>query len=174
TLTKLQSNGNWDGGAASWNTVANNGYLQFTATETNTARMIGLSSSNTNANFNTIQYAIYLMNNGSVKVYESGNDRGTFSTYATNDIFKILVDNGSIKYYQNGNLLYMSTVAPSLPLLVDVSINNAGGTIGNILISNYNQGFFQATAVNAGASPSYQWKLNGVNVGTNSATYANT
>jgi hypothetical protein len=32
---------------------------------------------------------------------------------------------------------------------------------------------FTATAINGGTSPSYQWKLNGGNVGTNSSTYTN-
>lgn len=173
SLTKIQSDGNWDGGAASWNTVSNNGYFQFTASELNKARMAGLSTTNANANFTSIQYAFYLLNGGSLQIYESGTLRGTFGTYATNDVLRIAIDNNTIKYYQNGNLLYTSGVAPTLPLLVDVSINNAGGTISNALVANYNTGSFLATATNAGTTPSYQWQVNGSNVGTNSATYTN-
>jgi hypothetical protein len=49
-LVRVAGSSNWDGGASSWNTVSNNGYLQFVASETNTARMLGLSSSNLDAN----------------------------------------------------------------------------------------------------------------------------
>ena len=171
-LVKVQADG-WDGGAASWNTVSNYGYLQFTAAEVNKARVIGLSTTNASSHYNTIQYGIYLMNTGSVKIYESNNDRGTFNTYTTNDVFKILVDNNIVKYYQNGNLLYISSVAPTLPLLVDVSIHGSGGTVTNAVVSNYNVGSFAAAVTNAGATPTYQWQVNGVPVGTNNATYTN-
>ncbi|MFN5831465.1 MAG: hypothetical protein ACK46R_12005, partial [Bacteroidota bacterium] len=173
SLIKIQSGG-WSGGAASWNTVSNNGYLQFTVSETNTLRMIGLSSTNANSNFNTIQYAVYLRNDAQFEVYESGSGRGVFGTYATNDIFRIAVDAGVVRYFRNGNLFYISTIAPTLPLLVDVSINSVNGTVTNAIVSNYNTGTFTANAINVGTNPVYQWKLNGSNVGINSNNYTNT
>jgi hypothetical protein len=131
SLSKSQNNGVWDGGAASWNTVSNNGYFQFTATETTTARMAGLSSGYTGSGYTTIQYAFYLVNGGTLQIYESGANRGSFGTYMTGDVLKIAVENNVVKYYRNGTLLYVSNVAPTLPLLADVSVRDAGGTIGN-------------------------------------------
>lgn len=61
------------------------------------------------------------------------------------------------------------TMAVSTPVTPSVSISaNPGNTI-----CNGTSVTFTATPVNGGATPSYQWKLNGVNVGTNSNTYTN-
>lgn len=146
-LLKIQSNGNWNGGAASINKVSNNGHFQFSASETNTQRMAGLSTTDVNSNYNTIQYAIYLVNNATVRIYESGNDRGGFGTYISGDVFKISVENNVVKYYQNSNLLYISAISPTLPLLADVSILNTGGTITNPIISNPTTGSFTAVSI---------------------------
>ncbi|MBN8850284.1 MAG: hypothetical protein BGO55_32770 [Sphingobacteriales bacterium 50-39] len=173
-LSKFQFNG-WNGGAASYNTVSNNGYLQFTASETNKARMIGLSTAHTSSSYATIQYAWYLTNSGNLQIYESGNGRGGFGTYTAGDVLKIMVESGVVKYYKNGALQYVSQIVPTLPMLVDVSISDAGGTLSNVLVSNYNAGVFTANATNAGSNPTYNWMVNGVSVQNGpGATYTNT
>jgi hypothetical protein len=175
SLSKFQSNGNWDGAAAGWNTVSNNGYFVFTASETTTSRMVGLSASYSSASYTTIQYAFYLQSGGTLQIYESGSNRGAFGTYATGDSLKIAVENSVVKYYKNGTLLYISGVAPTLPLLVDAAIRDVGGTITGAAVSNYSTGAFTANALNAGTNPVFNWMVNGVSVqnGT-SATYTNT
>ncbi len=59
------------------------------------------------------------------------------------------------------------TVNPVLAPSVSIAANP-----GNIICNGTNV-IFTATPVNGGVSPAYQWKLNGVNVGTNSDTYQN-
>ena len=81
TLTKFNSNNNWDGNGFSYQSVADGGYMQTSVIETNKSRMIGLSSTDVNSNFTSIQYAFYLVNTGSLQIYESGTLRGTFGTY---------------------------------------------------------------------------------------------
>jgi hypothetical protein len=172
SLNKTSSNGNWDGGAFSYNSVYNNGYLEFTATETNTSRMIGLSTTNADNSYGSIRYAIFLQNNGTVGIYETGINRGNFGTYAASDVFRVSVENNIVKYYKNNVAFYFSSLVPSFPMYVDVSINNVGGTITNALVNNLNAGTFLATVIN-GTPITFQWRLNGSPVGTNSASYSN-
>jgi hypothetical protein len=132
-----------------------------------------LSTTNPNVNFNTIQFAWYLRSDGVAEIFESGNSRGTFGSYTANSIFRISVEANVVKYFLNGTLRYISAVSPSLPMLVDVSINNINGTITNAKIGNLSGGTFTAVATVAGPAPTYQWQLNGINDGINSSTYTN-
>ncbi|MFM9052175.1 MAG: hypothetical protein ACKOKF_07655, partial [Bacteroidota bacterium] len=160
-LTKTTSTA-WDGGAASLNRVYNNGYLEFTASETNKARMIGLSVSYTTSSYTGIQYAIYLQSNGALGVFESGTNRGNFGTYATGDLLRVHVQSGVVKYYKNGTLFYTSTVTPSVPLLVAASLNDIGATLTNVMVYNYNNGDFVSIVQQAGTNLTYTWMVNGV------------
>lgn len=80
-----------------------------------------------------------------------------------------------------GNLKVISYTpscsSASYPITVTVNSNGAAGvSIASSTSGEICSGIsviFTATPINGGATPSYQWKLNGANVGTNSATYIN-
>jgi hypothetical protein len=173
-LMKVSGGNNWNANGFSWHGVINNGYMETTVLGTGTERMIGLSATDANVDWNTIQYAFYLTNWGGLEIREngSGNLLG-FQTYATGDVLRISVENNIVKYARNGTVLYTSTTAPTLPLFVDVSLNSVGANVSGVKVANGALDTFTATATNAGAAPTYQWRLNGANVGTNNATYTN-
>jgi hypothetical protein len=173
-LSKRVSDNSWDGGASSLNKVHNNGYMEFTATEETRIRMIGLSQSDVNSSWNTIEYGIYLYDNRTYTIREAGSGNLTGQTrFYTNDVFRISIENGVVKYYRNNGLIFISSNNTTNSMLVDVAIYDQWGTFNNVFIANGTTGEFSANVVN-GASPiSYQWLLNGSPVGTDTSIYVN-
>lgn len=171
SATKIQGNGNWNAGISSLNSVSDNGYFEFTAAETNRRRMIGLSNADNNVNFNSIDFAVYLRNNGTISIYESGTNRGNFGSYNTGDLFRISLEQGSVRYYQNGELLRIASSVPQLPLVADLSFRDDGATATNLVISNYTTGEFTAFAENAGPNPVFNWYVNDELVFTDSNSF---
>jgi RHS repeat-associated protein len=137
-LKSTSTSGTWGlSGAASVQSLAagQDGWIEFMATEANTYRMIGLSSQNTNAHYNAIGYAIYLKNNGTVAVYESGSPKKDVGSYSPGDIFRIQRIGTAIKYFRNGQEIYPAgeTVTQALSnsaLLVDVGFNALASVAG--------------------------------------------
>lgn len=182
-VTKAQGgSGFWNAGATSLNKVYDNGYVETTALETTTTRAFGLSSASltivhsSNAD-RYIQYSIQL--SGTQYYVFEYNSSGTltywnsFGTYGTGDVFKILVDNGTVRYYRGNTNFYSSSVAPSLPMVVNTALNTNGATLRNVVVSNGCSGVFNAVATYAGTSPTYQWTVGGTPVQTGtSPTYS--
>lgn len=120
SLTKTAGVGWGNAGAASTQSIASgNGYVEFTASETNTYRMLGLSNGDWNQDYTDIDFAIFLTDSSALQVYEGGVYRGTFGNYTTGDVLRVGVEGGVVKYRKNGVLLYMSSVTPGYPLLVE-------------------------------------------------------
>lgn len=132
-------------GSSGWNTAGavsleqlpagQAGWMEFTASESNTARMIGLSDQNTDQHYNTIDYAIYL-NNGSLYIYENGSNKGLVTGgYQPSDRLKIKREGSAITYYRNDYPIYQSTTPSSSLLMVDVALYSMNATVLNVRTS---------------------------------------
>lgn len=163
-LTKTAGNGTTNSNANSVNKVFNQGYAYVVINETNLEKSFGLSSVESGNNRNTIDYSIRIRANRNVRVYENGAQRGPNSWFnaATGDTLGIRVINNRVEYLRNGAPFYQSTVMPSLPLIMDVSMNNSGGTLQEAHVGNLTNGGFNTSITSAGTGPQYSYFLNNV------------
>ena len=131
SITKNASNGWGNGGAASSESITGDGGVEFTATQTNTHRMCGLSRTNPDADYKSIEYAIFLLSNGQIRVFESGVNKGSFGTYQIGDTFMVERVGSTIVYKQNDVIFYTSVTSTDSALLVDSTIYNNGGKVSD-------------------------------------------
>jgi RHS repeat-associated protein len=111
--------------------------VEFTASEVNSYRMIGLSNGDSGQNFTDIDFAVYLSGGGfgTVTIYEAGTNRGTPGTFTTGDVIRIAVESGVVKYKKNGTTFYTSSVSPTYPLNADTSLYSNASTLNSVKIS---------------------------------------
>ena len=116
SLTKTAANGWGNAGAVSTQQIASgDGYVEFTASETTTYRLLGLSNGNTNTSYEDIDFAIDAYAGGQIKVYENGALKGTFGTYVTGDKLRVAVVGGVVQVLQERNRLLHLHQGPDLP-----------------------------------------------------------
>ena len=118
-------------------------------------------------------------NGGSTPSYQwklNGTNVGTNATtytnasLANNDVVTVVMTANNTcqsSATANGNNV-TTTVATSVTPSVSVASSDADNSI-----CSGSSVTFTATPTNGGSTPSYQWKLNGTNVGTNATTYTN-
>ena len=141
------THGIWDAGAASSQLLmSGNGYVEFTVTETNTARMCGLSIGglpDSDPSYTDIDFAVYTQDNGRLSVYESGvevplTDAIGPIPYSTGDRIRVSVRGSAVKrieYSLNGTRFHTSTRMVAYPLRADASLWSLGATITNARVS---------------------------------------
>lgn len=173
-------------GAARINIMAVTGYTSTTSgirindgTSATVTPAVSITS-NTNANTfctgQSVTFTAVPVNGGTTPSYQwkkNGTNVGTNSptyTYAS------LINNDLITVVLTSNLSCVSTpTATSNPLTMingtaTAAVSIAASSTSTCSGTNVS---FTATPANGGTAPSYQWKVNNVNVGSNSATYSN-
>ena len=147
-----ETSGMWDVGSASTEEIkGGDGYVEFTATETNLARVGGLSGCclpDDDPGFTGIGYGIDLFSNGEISIFESGELISTFGAYTAGEKFRVKVKdkfNGraEISYARiigpcvdgspcNEAVFYTSETTAEYPIRVDASLFDEGATLTNV------------------------------------------
>lgn len=123
-----------DAGASSQQSTPNaNGYFEFTVSETDKVRYIGLNPSSTTVLPTDIVFGVRIVN-GRAEIKESGHYRGDIPV-ATGDVIRIASQSGVITYAKNGTVFYTSAETTTFPLYVDTSFINMGATLTNVRIA---------------------------------------
>jgi hypothetical protein len=137
SLTKTAATA-WDnaGAVSSKQLPSGDGYVQFTASETTTFRMLGLSNGNTSSSYDDIDFALNL-NLAELRVYEGGIYKGSFGNYVSGDILRVAVVGGVVRYSRNGTVFYSSGKIPKYPLLVDTSLGSQWATLKNVVVAGF-------------------------------------
>ena len=127
----------WDGGAVSTESIGSGdggGYVSVVADSTTTHRMFGLGNANQSASYSDIEFGLHLMDNGTLEILESGNNRGNVGSYSVGDVLKVAVVSGVVKYYRNSTVIYTSLGTPSYPLYLDTSFYTPGSRLVGALL----------------------------------------
>ncbi|MBI1767666.1 MAG: peptidoglycan DD-metalloendopeptidase family protein [Bacteroidetes bacterium] len=138
-LIKTSLYNDWyTGGAASTEVLpaGTDGWLEFTVSETNTLRMVGLNNTNTQVHYNDMNYAFYLLTPTELRIFEEIAPVTILPiAVSPGDILRIERTGTTVKYYRNGTLLRTSPTASTTSLLADVSLNQSGSTVQDVRTS---------------------------------------
>jgi subtilisin-like proprotein convertase family protein/phage gpG-like protein len=140
---------------------------------------VSISADNNNICAGTnVTFTAVPTNGGAAPVYQwklnganVGANAATYSStaFANGDIISCVLTSNAVCPTGNpatSNSVVM-VVNPNLPVSVSISADNNNICAGTNVT-------FTAVPTNGGAAPVYQWKKNGLNVGSNSATYSST
>ena len=140
TIKKTSTSRNWSTGLATLGSFNGDGYVEFRAEKEHNPTMVGLSSTNINSHYNTIDYAVYMYWSKRLLIYEKGVIKGEFGTFKKNDVFRVERIGNTIYYKKNGVTFYTSKTASSGSLLGDVSIYEPNSIIKDFKIVDNSKG----------------------------------
>ncbi len=120
TLDKVGANA-WDADAVSDGRMEGNGEVRFKFADLNKFSMVGLSYTNENQNWISLDFAIY-GDQGEAYIRELGSDKGIVVDYTPLDLFSIQRVGTTVYYKKNGTVIYTSTKFSKGVMLVDATL----------------------------------------------------
>lgn len=134
TVTKTSTLLGWNAGASSMRSIASgDGFVEFTAAETNTSRIAGLTNQTSIDIYWEVDFGIMLAE-GLVQIYEAGTFVGSFGGYAAGDHFRVSAVGGVVRYWWNDRLLWTSTRTPQYPLRAATALYSLGATVQDLTL----------------------------------------
>ncbi len=131
TLTSTASTGWGNAGASTVNTLnpGSDGWVQFTVDNLTQQRAFGMSRTDVDANYTSIDYA-FLVNGSSASVLLAGASQTSF-TVSQGDILRVERAGSTVYFKQNGIAVYTLTNGYTTSMIGDASIYGNGSTISN-------------------------------------------
>ena len=117
------------------------GYVEWTVGEPYTFWMAGLSQSDGNAHFSSIDFAFRFNGNDTADVVENGQYQGGDTDYAAGDRFRVLIIDGRVRYMKNNRVVFESRQTPRLPLVFEVAFGTMGASLRNARIETNDRAF---------------------------------
>ncbi|WP_408048581.1 DUF6443 domain-containing protein, partial [Tenacibaculum halocynthiae] len=140
-ITKTAGAGSgWNVGLATLGSFTADGYTEFIAESEHNPTMVGLSKTNTNTHYNTIDYAVYLYWSKRLLVYEKGVHKGEYGTFQKGDVLRVERIGSEVHYKKNGKTFYISQTPSSGTLLGDVSMYYNNSKIKDFKIVDNSKG----------------------------------
>ncbi|HNT49438.1 MAG TPA: DUF6443 domain-containing protein, partial [Cyclobacteriaceae bacterium] len=137
-LTSVSGPPQWGFGAASVQQLAagQDGWFEFTVTETNTSKIIGFNDSNSGGTSNSdINYAFQLYYS-TLYIQENASTKGTLTGLVPGDILRMERIGTTITFKRNGTLISTSAITPSTSaLFIDNTFHIGGNTIAGVRAS---------------------------------------
>lgn len=145
-LTRTLAGNGWTAaGAYSEEGITADGELNFTVTESNTHRAIGLTTTAPTLTYATMEHAIVLDAAGTAAYYENNVSIASLGALvADTTTFKIKRVGTVITVWKNGADQGLTTASSTGTLHVDAAIHDNGATIGNVTLTDAEFGDVQA------------------------------
>jgi hypothetical protein len=133
TIKKVGGSGAWDSQAYSVQAFESGCYLSFQTPNVTSHGMLGLNTDpTTDADYTSLDYAIYIQNTGTYYFYESGVSAGSAVAYTAGTNFGIRYDGQQIQYLVNGAVVRTVQNVIGKTFYFDSSILAVGSEFKNV------------------------------------------